>query len=526
MSPEPSVSDKVFRNTLFNVIGTFWKMGIALAITPFIIAHVGIDRYGIWALVSILTGYFGLLDFGISASFIKYISEFYARKEYGRISQLVSTGAAFYLAFAILISVMAFLFLGSIIRLLHLSPELYDEAYFVLFLGIMLFGATNVINAFGAMQGGLQRMDVTNKINILVSIPMVIGTFFFMENGYGPRGLMINNVIIFLITGVLNVAVAYKLLPQLRVGISLVSRDMLGKLFRFGYKIQVGNVGDIVAFQTDRLIIAYFLNMGMVGYYQLGSQISQTIRSIPTLFLSALLPAASEINAANDRAKLEHLYLKGSKYIMFISFPLTFFVIAAANIIMLIWMGPGYEQSVWIIQILMLGYLANLICGVAVTIGAAIEKPELQMNASIITIVVNIVLSLILINMIGYIGVAIGTAVSLILGPIYYFVKFHGEIQLSLGKLIRDVALLPMAASIVPAVAVYTIYLALVAADVPTDRLVSLAVLGGMGAVFFAIYLLIIGYYRYFDKFDLDLMRKYFAIEKAMVLLNTYIRLK
>ena len=174
-----SISQKIIRNTTFNIIGRFWGILVALVLTPYIIRHIGIERFGIWAIIGVLTGYFGLLDFGIGTSFVKYISEFYTKKEYEKINQVVNTGFAFYSLLAILIITLSLFIITPLLTFFKIPASLYNEALFVFLLGIILFAISNALSPFGAIQGGLQRMDITNKVAIAISIPSIAGTIFF-----------------------------------------------------------------------------------------------------------------------------------------------------------------------------------------------------------------------------------------------------------------------------------------------------------------------------------------------------------
>ena len=96
---EQNISHKIIRNSVFNILGRAWGALVALFLIPYIIKYIGVERYGVWALVGVLTGYFGLLDFGIGYAFSKYIAEFYAKKDYDEINRIVNTGFVFYFLF-------------------------------------------------------------------------------------------------------------------------------------------------------------------------------------------------------------------------------------------------------------------------------------------------------------------------------------------------------------------------------------------------------------------------------------------
>jgi O-antigen/teichoic acid export membrane protein len=64
-----SIRDKIIRNTLYSIIGRIWTIIIGLLLIPYIVNIVGIERFGIWSLLSVLVGYFALLDIGVGVSF-------------------------------------------------------------------------------------------------------------------------------------------------------------------------------------------------------------------------------------------------------------------------------------------------------------------------------------------------------------------------------------------------------------------------------------------------------------------------
>ncbi len=120
-----SLSRKIIRNTFFNMLGGSWGLLIKILLTPFIISYIGTDRFGIWALVLLFTGYFALLDFSIGTSVVKYVSSYYAKREFDSINKVVSSALVFYAVVGLLSWIAAvFIVKWAVANLLHIPPSL------------------------------------------------------------------------------------------------------------------------------------------------------------------------------------------------------------------------------------------------------------------------------------------------------------------------------------------------------------------------------------------------------------------
>lgn len=508
-----SLSHKIIRNTAYNIFGRFWGILITLFLTPYIISRVGIEKFGILAIVGAVTGYFSLMDIGIGSSFVRYIAKFYTKKEYEKISSTINTGVAFYSIFAVIVITLSLFCLRPILTFFNIPLSLYRETFFVFWVSIIVFCISNILSAFAAVQSGLQRMDLSNKVAIAVSVFNVAGTIFFLEGGYGLPGLVVNNAVTVCIIGIINIIISFRLIPGLRLNLFRLDGRIMRRLSNFGYKLQVSKIADLILFQTDRLFIAHFFNISFVGFYQLGSSITQQARQLPLLLTSAILPAASEMDARQEAEGLRELYVRGSKYLILASFPVIFFVMATARLIMWTWMGAGYSLSAVTILILAPGYLVNLVAGIGVMVALAIGKPELQMRAAIITAMVNIVLCLIFIRIIGFAGVALATTIALALGPIYFFITLHKHLKISSRRFIKEAVIVPLAASVLPAIFAYGCNEA-VFGHFQLHRVEGLALFIIEGVIFISAYALTTMKSKCLDDYDISLFKKHFNLHK------------
>lgn len=514
---ERTVSDKIVRNTRYNFLWKLWEIAAALFLTPYILSHVGLERYGIWALVTLVTGYFGLLDMGIGAAYVKHIAESHSNKDNAGLNEIINTGFSFYLIFSAVIILLAFVFIHPILYILKIPAGLHEEASFVIICGIALFGLSGAASVFSAVQAGLQRMDISVKVSVVSSVLNVIGTVIVLQNGAGLVGLMLNNIIVFLIATVINVVAARKLFPGLVFAPFIrVKKAVFMKLFSFGYRMQIVRLGELVLYQTDRLLIAFFFGVRFVGIYQIGATLVNYAKQLPLFLLPAVLPAAAEISTRKDTAKLIQLYLRGSKYLFVITAPIMVLLVTLADLIVKLWVGGGYEVSAMTARILAAGYVVNVTVGMAFMVGMGIGLTKILSRSALITMIVNLILSVTLIKFIGYYAVAIATSIALIVGPVYIYVELHKYLNISLGSLLRDVILKPFLVSAAAGMITYCVQAGFFAADV-TGRVELLFRLLLCGGVFTLVYTAGILALKCLDDYDMGLIKRQFSFLAAKV---------
>jgi O-antigen/teichoic acid export membrane protein len=508
VKPDRTLTRKVVVNTAFNIMGKAWGIAIALFLTPYMVRHIGVERYGVWALASVVTSYFGLLDFGIGSSYVKYITEFYTKKDFERINKVVNSGFIFYLAFTAIALILAYFILQPILLLLKIPQALDTEVIFVFWVGLFTFCVSNAASSFVAVQSGLQRMDLYNKVSIAVSIPNVLGTILAIENGYGLRGLIVVNAITMMLAAIANTVIAFKLLPELELSPRHFSGETFKTLFGYGSKLQIARVASSISMQIDKILLSHYLALGLVTFFQLASSIIEQAKSVPLLFLSALIPAFSELDAQRAREKIVDNYIRGTKYITLIAMPLFVFLMVSASQSMLVWMGPGYEKAALIIRILAVGWGLAVISGVRSVVLQAIAKPDIEMRAGLIAAVFNIPLSIIFIKKYGFPGVALGTSLALVASAIYGFERLNRELQMASG--FYGKVWIPQLGAICACAGALALGVEFsMAGMVAVDRFGGLLILTVQGLVFCAGYAALLMCFRPLDKWDAALLSQY-----------------
>jgi O-antigen/teichoic acid export membrane protein len=442
------IGEKIARNTLFSIVGFAWQGITLLFLVPYIISKVGNEQYGIWALLVAVVTYFSLVDIGGNATLTKYVAEYYSKRDIESLALLVNNGALFYLGVVAVILVVGLTLSHSILSLVNIPLQLRDEASVVFNFVLVIFSLTTFSNVFTSVISGLQRIDILNGVLIAANTLRVIGVVIVLEIGWSIRGIVISDTFVGISTLTLMIFFAKRLYPSLTVNPLAYNRQMLRRIVGFGAKLQVSNVSGLINFQLDKILLSRFLGVQFVTFYDVGSRLLKNARGFPLMVLSPLVPAVSELSSSGNYEKLFVLYGAASKYLVaFGAFVFGFFFVAAANIVGL-WVGAGYGLSVATMRILCVGYFLNLITGVAAYSSVGIGKPSYLVRVAVIQSVGNIVLSLTLIQAIGYYGAAIGTAISLAVGGLYFIGSFSKEVQDTLKNFFRMILVRPLAATL------------------------------------------------------------------------------
>src|SRR5262249_53014913 len=371
------------------------------------------------------------------------------RRDYERINKALFSGLLFYVLFGVVLIVSGLALEGPLFRLFRI-PDGFSDVFLLVLIG---FSILNISNVFLSALRGIQRMDQSNAVEIGMSVPSVLGTVVLLRAGWGMFGMAANGVIAPALTACVAWWTLKRALPQASlVGRfdSGVIRDMCG----YGVKMQISRFGGMVSFQVDKLIISRFYGPASVSFYEVGSRLTSAMRAIPLVMMSALIPATSELDARNDREKILRAYVLASKYVSMLSVALISLTVLEAASLVHFWLGPGFEQSVILIQVLAIGYGANVMSGAASQTGAGIGKPEFDMKSTILLIVVNPILSLALVQKFGPSGAALGTALSLITAACYLLWIFHRDyLANSAWTVMRDIHLRPILSGALAALA-------------------------------------------------------------------------
>ncbi len=417
-----SLRDKVIKNTFYHFAAQAFGFLSPFILTPLIIMYIGQTEFGIYAIVLGFIGTFGLLDFSFSASFIKFISEYYNQGKTDELNRTINTGLFFYIAFTLLICLIVLVFSQSILKLINIPPDLFELARFSLYISLLIFFIATSSTIFVSILISVQKMYLNSIAGLVINILNFIVTYFLLVSGYGLKGILYSQLGAVLISVFFNIFLAFREVPGIKISPAFFSAGTFKVMGTFGLQMQVPRFSTFLSEKYDEFLLGYFSTLGNVTYFNLANRVTRLGKFFPLQLFQQVAPVAAELNAKKEENRLNDLFFEATKYLTVFSAPIFLYILIFADLIVNTWMGPGYEITVYLLRFLAIGQLVNLLVSApGNSIIPNLGKPKFLMYEGLINLALNLVLSFLLIKYYGILGAAIGTAAATIISSFYIY---------------------------------------------------------------------------------------------------------
>ena len=404
-----SSSSTIIKNALANYGGFFFQLVIAFFLSPFLVHHLGDTKYGIWSIVAALSGYMCLMDLGISSAMTKYVARYKETGEKEQSDIIIHSGFALYLSVAFLIIIVSPITANLFIKFIKFDPSLVKIVHALVIITSFDVAFFLVAGTFRGVFQGVQRYDTINFILIITGAIKALCFFLLLSMGYG----LLTMGIITLAEKIITIMIFYSLMKKtigLKFCIKKITKSGIATILSFSFFTFLNMIANQIIYYSDSFVIGYFASAAAVTYYTIAWSLMEYVKKFCLSFSRVFIPVFSEIEATRDYNKIQQYYINGSKYTLIISCLFCIGLIIFGKSFINLWMGGKYGLicapiliCLVVSQFIELPHLVSL----AVLLGIARHK--YMSYVSLLTGIINVVLSIILIRYYGLIGVAIGT---------------------------------------------------------------------------------------------------------------------
>ena len=121
---ERSLGQKIIRNNITNIIKFLTLLPVGFILTPIFIKYLGTSVYGIWILIGTFIAYVNISELNIGQGSVKFISEYYGKRDFRSINAVVNTAFTAYAAIGLATSLFMLLIMNWLLAtFFHLSGE-------------------------------------------------------------------------------------------------------------------------------------------------------------------------------------------------------------------------------------------------------------------------------------------------------------------------------------------------------------------------------------------------------------------
>jgi O-antigen/teichoic acid export membrane protein len=399
------------RNVSTRYVAIFIDGVIGLLLLPFNVSHLGPAAYGLWALTTSVTWFFGVLDLGYGSALVKFIAQYRAWRDRRALNEIVSTiGLLFTGLGAVTLIVTAFV-AWHIEWFFNLQPGQARTAQQILLLTGAYLSIQFAFSIFGAVVYAFQRYYRNNIVSIATSLTVAFVNVLILNAGHGLVTLVAATTVVRVIAFGFFARNAVVAFPGLQLSLSLVRWARLKEVTGFSVYMVVLDWSAKLNYSADALVIGAMLNTTAVALWTVGQRIAQMTQRLTNQLNDGLFPVVVDSDAAQRPDRLQLILIEGSKLSLALAAPLCLGLIVFAGVLIERWVGSQFEASIIPAQLMLAVVIVRASTASANLILRGAGEHRLLAYTNATAAIVNVVLSVLLIRPLGLIGVALGTLI-------------------------------------------------------------------------------------------------------------------
>ena len=160
----------VARNVSTRYLAIFIDGVIGLVLLPFNVSHLGPAAYGLWALTTSVTWFFGVLDLGYGSALVKFIAQYRAWRDRNALNEILSTIGMVFTGLGVLCFLVTAVIAWRVGSLFNIEPDQVRTAQSVLLIVGAYLSVRFALSIFGAVVYGFQRYYLNNVVSIGISL--------------------------------------------------------------------------------------------------------------------------------------------------------------------------------------------------------------------------------------------------------------------------------------------------------------------------------------------------------------------
>mgnify|MGYP004656955959 FL=1 len=418
-------------NMIANIIVTF-------VYTPIMLKLMGNEEFGLYSLVSSVISYLSVLDMGFGNAMIRFISKAQAKKEYDKEKEI---NGLFLILYSVIGIITIFIGIALINNIQKLFPALTQDeigkAKVIMEILILTIAISFPLSIFDSYVMACEKFKFLKILNLVktISIPLTMLPLLFL--GYKAIAMVVVTSIFNIMYHICTLVCCFKKLNmKIYISKEKFNVELFKDIFNYSFFVFLGLIVDTVFNNTDQVILGSVCGTVAVSIYSVGSKIINMNTTVSTTLSGLFLPKITKMLEEKEADyKISNLFLKVSRIQIYLMVLISSGFIVYGKQFLNLWVGGGYEQTYYIILLIILPALIPLTQNIGISIIQAKNKHQFRSVVYFIIAIINVILTIPLAKRFEGIGAAIGTLIATFLGQILVMNIFYWKkIKLDIPK--------------------------------------------------------------------------------------------
>jgi O-antigen/teichoic acid export membrane protein len=415
----------------------FLLSGLAVAVpqfvtfltTPHLLTALGPSGFGIWVLLQTTVLIAVTSDFGLSSSLARFLAVQRGRHDDAASTRLLVTALLFVATVAGVLDLAIALAGPHVLNHLGLAPAIRASVHGVigpLCLVIPAAMLSGVAIAAAVAENRFQLVAGVVTISgaaYLVLVLTTVGTI-----GDLPRLTLESGGQATTVATVLTIAA---LRHTKRSWVNLLRAEERRELWRYARRLQLVSLAVLINTELDAVVIAVLLPLRDVGVFGIGAAAAAGVRALPLYAIPPIRTTLANTFGRIGRAGTVTEFILRHRQWLALTVPYGLITAVSTPYCVMAWLGRGYGNAGLVATILVVGFGVNVSAAVASTLVQALGIAELESRYSVLSVIVNLALTVPLAIAFGLYGVVAATAIGAA-GSTFYF---YGLVRASLPEL-------------------------------------------------------------------------------------------
>jgi O-antigen/teichoic acid export membrane protein len=404
--------------TILSFAAIFIKILVTFTYIPFVLDKIGKDNYGLFSIIGAIIAYIAILDFGINDSTLRFFVRYRKEVSEEQKKQILGSVSAIYLiltGLVLLVSSIVYFCLPFLFSNTFSVQEMlvFKQMYLI---SIVSVAFTIFFNPTGAIINAYEKFIILKLADILVFVATTITIVIFLNFNYN----VVMMVFVASFFNILNVLFKF-FYVRAKINISYPtyqpSKKLVKKIALYAGPIFIVIVVEQIYWKLDNIIIGAMLGTTMVTYYAMGIVFQKYILSFSTAISRIMTPdLIKKIDANYSLVKLTNNYIKTSRIQLIVVMAIVMNLIFWGKSFLKIWLGEEYVVSYYVLILVMIPFSIEIIGNLRNTFLQVYGYYWHRAIVILVVSVLNIGLTVLLIDKYGIIGAAGSTCISLFLG--------------------------------------------------------------------------------------------------------------